>query len=353
MSISQLDGNIVKAEYEGTSFDGFVKDYQGYIESGSNLLFMNLPYFIESFKDEIDQFCEFDNACRNIAYDIHFYSEKYVIYVLVDVSVRKKHTMNSSMRKKYRKCGKERRSRLDAKYSYVNNPFNRIHGYVIVEHSPGLSDSHTLAINAFCSSNFSDIKGIGSYMMKTLIAAAKETGYLDIVLEVGSDQMEERDSSDDEESDEECDEECDEESDDEYINRILGDNISEQLWKKSVRHNQGVPYYSFSKDYIRNIIEDYLNGELEETEQYIPEIVDDEEYGYNGYYYHKSKRHSKKLMRYYEHFGFKEDAEVHHKLKCFSILPFPAMRLPLNEQHPHTLSFGERVMDLQSPWLDN
>ena len=32
----------------------------------------------------------------------------------------------------------------------------RIYGYIVVEHSPGLSDDKTLAINIICSSNYSD-----------------------------------------------------------------------------------------------------------------------------------------------------------------------------------------------------
>jgi hypothetical protein len=319
----------------GTSFGGFVNGYRGYRESGSNLTFMSLYEYINTYQDEIYY------GCRYIASTTHKHISRYQIFVLVDISEDKTHTMDRDMRKKYRKCGKRRREKLDDKYNYDYNTFNRIHAYVAVEHSPGLSDRQTLAINVLCSSNYSDIQGVGSYTLTSILRAAKIAGYLDVVLEVGSDQMEEKDCDDstsesnDESDDESSDESGDErlEDSEEYELNIsqmkddLCDHISDQLWKKSVRHTNGIPYYSFGKDYVGSLIEEVIDNE--ETELVIPTIEDDEEYGYGGYYYHKAKRHSKKLIDYYRKFGFKEDPEVHKKLKCFSELAFPAMRKSL------------------------
>ena len=281
MSLSKLTKLMETRGVEfTTSFGGFVKDYRKYRESDTNLTIITLNEFMKMYCDEIDCGCE------------HFIKKKgvnksdYEIYLLVDISEERVHTMNRDMRKKYRKCGQQRRWKLDMKYHYEANIFNRIHAYAMIEKSPGLSDDKTLAINVICSSNYSHIKGIGSYMMKSLIESAKTSGYENIVLEVGSDQIEDQS---DEESDEETDEETDEESDTEDLEDIkieLCAYITGYLWKKSVRHNNGIPYYSFGEGYLETIISDYIDNEPSEPN--IPEITDDEEYGYGGYYYNKS-----------------------------------------------------------------
>ena len=315
-----LDKVMMNAQIDyKTSFGNFVRDYRQYRESGANLTFMTRNEFMKIYNDE------FEYEGDQLVVDDDLNNSRYQLYFLVDISEEKKHTMNKEMRQKYRKCGKLRRMKLDGKYNYEINVFNRIHAYVIVEHSPGLSDDKTLAINIICSSNYTDIKGVGSYTLKTLIESAKQVGYGQIVLEVGSEEMEEK-----EEDEESSDEETDEEETDEEFEGIKDDfclYMAENLWKKSVRHNNSIPYYSFNEDYLESIILD--NIENEETESDIPDIVEDEEYGYHGYYYNKAKINSKKLIQYYEKFGFKEDSTIHKELKCFSELPLPSLKLSL------------------------
>ena len=329
---------------EKTSFEGFVKDKQKYKQTKAELSIMTRNQFMQAYEHELGYDCGYIiTEDKNKSW--------YQLYLLTDTSMDKHHTMDASMRKKYRKCGKERRCRLDEKYSYEDRPLNRVHAYIAVEHSPGESDDKTLAINIICSSNYSDIKGVGSYMMKTLITMARLVGYKNIVLEVGSDQMEEKmvtnesleecdeessEESDEEESDDEeySDQEYDEEEYDEYdeyeqLREDFSDYMSEILWKKSVRHNNGIPYYSFGEQYLKEIIIDNL--ENEQCERTIPTIkpLNDEEYGYGGYYYNKAKRHSKVLLNYYNRWGFIEDKQVHTDWKCFSELAFPSLRLEL------------------------
>ena len=62
----------------------------------------------------------------------------------------------------------------------MTNALNRVHGYLALEHSPG-TDDKTLAINIIWASNYSDMKGIGYYMMKTLINLLSKVGYKNII----------------------------------------------------------------------------------------------------------------------------------------------------------------------------
>jgi len=331
-----------------TSFTGFTKDTKKYTDRGWNLKFMTINNFIEEYQGFIQDGCEYLTSLDKKN------DTNYEIYLLVDISEDTKHTMSADMKKKYRKCGKERRLRLDQKYNYEANIFNRIHGFVIVQHSPGLSGDKTLAINVICSSNYTTIKGIGTYMMNRVIDYSRQSGYKDIVLEVGSDAIEhyESESESEEESEEEYNEIDDEaeeyfleskdvggldvESDDneslydidiDQITEDVCDIISDELWKKSVRHRNSIPYYSFGSVYVYSILEAIISNNT--VKDPLPDIIANEEHGYGGYYYNKSKRRSSQLIKYYGSFGFKEDPNVHKKLKCFSELPFPSLKLAL------------------------
>ena len=317
----------------------------------SNLTLMTLNQFICKYLDE-----EYDGdisdmkaKCPNWLSDVSE-DTKYQIFLLVDESTTKRHTMDKKTKKMYRKCGVERRRRLADKY-YYDVPDNRIHSYIVVEHRPGLTDDKTLAINIVCSSNYSDIKGVGSYILDAVISSAKKVGYKDIVLEVGSDEMEDPEESEDEESSdeesseessEESDEESDEEeeededeeeSDDEEELELICELLCNRLWKKSVRHvvdraSDGVkPYYSFSEDYLLGRVTGVVLDHEEDNKRIT--FYNDEEHGYGGYYYHKARQNSKKLIQYYESHGFREDPKVHKVWECFSHLPFPSMRLAL------------------------
>jgi len=203
---------------------------------------------------------------------------------------------------------------------------------VIVQHSPGKSGENTMAINVICSSNYSDIKGIGNYVMSSAVECAKACHFKNIVLEVGNDSLPEHPghmSDDEDESDSDSDsEDTDSEGEEEEEDlEELVEEVSSSLWKKTVRHAGGVPYYFIGQPYIESIVDDYLYNTPPSCDEV--DILDDEEYGYGGYYYHKGRNESKGLLAYYESFGFLEDPKVHKEWKCFSDLPFPSMILKL------------------------
>jgi len=240
--------------------------------------------------------------------------------------------MNNVMKEKYKKAGKRRRDKIKNKYHYTN-PFNRIHAYSIIGFEPGTT-KNTLSVNVVCSSNYSDQKGLGSFLMQTIIDIAKDTGLSAIVLEVANefanalDETEEEDEEEEYEEDDEEDEEEDEEEEEEEDYEELIDIVSNNLWKKAIRHRDGEPCYSVDEDYIRSCVSEYLYDEMEDRD--LPTIVlDDEEHSYGGYYYNLGKQDNMDLFQYYETFGFKEDPIVNTKLKCFSEVPLPAMILSL------------------------
>ena len=254
------------------------------------------------------------------------------IYCIVDTSENKVNTMDTQMRKRYRRAGKERREKLKNKYHY-ENPFNRIHAYAIVENSPGESPDDTISISVVCTSNYSDQKGLGSYLMKLLIDSSKSSGYSHVVLEVGNDdaskeEEEEYDSEEEYESEEEeYDSEEEEEEEEEEDYEELIDIVARNLWKKSVRHRDGDPYYSVGEDYIRECVSQYVYDEKLETEPVI--ILDDEEYGYGGYWYTVGKRNNISLYNYYVNLGFREEEKVHKEWMCFGDTAFPSMIMDL------------------------
>jgi len=348
-----------------TSFLKFTKDKSHYRNTESDLVLMSFNDFLEYVEDNYTLPVELYKLTSCLP---HRGNKQ--VYLLVDISKTRKHTMNAKQRRMYRKCGKRRRNIMKMKYHYIYH-WSRVHAYLVVEHSPGKADNKTLAINILCSSNYSNIKGIGSYMMKTLITMSSKVGYKNLVLEVGSEafvnvpyydtesdeEESEEEYSDDEESDEGSEEESEEESEEgtEYEKdeqllckccKIWGHN----LWKQSIRHKGGTPYYAFGATYLadciydtlyydvhydvdENILEDdsfeivFEGIEFDESES--DESDPNNQYRYGGYYYHKSKRESKDLIGYYSRFGFKEDKQVHGEWACFSNLPFPSLRLEI------------------------
>ena len=312
------------------SFKKFVRDYSLYKVTNASLQIYTLKHFLDLYHDDFQKYYG-----EYPIYKYHSDTFNYEIMCLVDTSVIKQHTMKPEMRKKYRKAGSHRRKKLREKYSY-KNPLNRIHAYIITQKSPGESDNTTMAINVICSSNYSDIKGIGRYVMEITLESAKISGFKNIVLEVGNPEADEREeeseeeeeeSEESEESEEEEEEESEEESEEEEEEEeldIIVDILASKLWRISVRHNMGIPLYNIGEDYIYDIVHDYLFAEDTEYNEWEPNN-DDEEYGYGGYYYHKGKSKCSELMKYYESFGFTEDPKVNVDWKCFSIVPFPSM----------------------------
>ena len=139
-------------------------------------------------------------------------------------------------------------------------------------------------------------------------------------------------SSSGSESESDSDSEDEEEGDSEDYEDLI-DIVSKFLWKKSVRHEDGDPYYSFDESYLRSTISDYLydydysSYDHEELEI----VLDDEEYSYGGYYYTLGKKNSKPLFSFYEKHGFVEDPKVNIVWQCFTSTPYPAMILDLKK----------------------
>jgi hypothetical protein len=311
----------------GRGFRKFTRDKDGYDRSKANLVFYTLGEFVNLYHDQIQEYFLEDSSFKE--WD-ELKDDKCEIICLVDISVLKEHAMDATMKKKYRKAGKLRREKLQEKYHYFN-PLNRIHAYVVLEKAPGKTDSKTLAMNIICASNYSDIKGVGGYTMQCLIEGAKSSGFKNIVLEVGNydaeehpDILEAEKEAEEEEYDSDEDSDVEEEED---VNETMIDYLSEYLWKKSVRHKNGIPYYSFGEDYLRIIISEYFYNEYSDCEE--PTIVDDEEYGYGGFYFRKGVKNSQPLINYYKKYGFVEEPKVHREWKCFSSVPLPSFLLEL------------------------
>jgi hypothetical protein len=305
-------------------FESFTRDTKSYDKTKANLTFHSLSDVLEMYHDEIVSYYGIEE------YEFYYEnSSHYEIVCLVDISDDKIHTMKPELRKRYRRAGKYRRQKLEDKYHY-NNPLNRIHAYLVTEVSPGFTGKDTLGLNVICSSNYSDIKGLGSYTMTSAISSAKKAGFKDIVLEVGNSEASSIEESEEEEEEEELSDSEADESDSEGEEEDFEELINEvacALWKKSVRHKGSHPYYSVDENYLHIIITEYLYNQ--EPGWIEPKTNLDEEYGYGGYYYQKGKRESQDLMRYYESFGFVEDPIVHIEKKCFSDVPFPSMCLTL------------------------
>ena len=66
-----------------------------------------------------------------------------------------------------------------------------------------------------------------------------------------------------------------------------------------------------------------------ETEFEDFEVPTDDVYGYGGYYYKLGKDSSKRLIEFYERFGFVEEPALNTEFKCFNECPFPSMILRL------------------------
>lgn len=325
MSLSKLTKALTKS-CKTLSFEEFTREPKTTRNPTFVSYMMTLWDFLSYYREDIME-------AYDVCIDDDLRKEDFLqIYCIVDISRSKKNTLSAKMRNRYRKAGKERREKLKNKYHYAN-PFNRIHAYAIIEHSPGGSPDESIAIDVVCTSNYSDQKGMGSYLMKQIIGSATRVGYKNIVLEVGNDDAAKDEESDceSEESDEsDCESEesdCESEEEEEEDYEDLIDVVAKNLWKKSVRHRDGDPYYSIGGGYIRCKVSQYVYDEELETEPVV--ILEDEEYGYGGYYYSLGKRNNITLYNYYEKLGFKEDPKVHKEWKCFGDTAFPSMIMKL------------------------
>ena len=136
----------------------------------------------------------------------------YEIICLVDTREDVHHTMSNIRRKNLQKvCGAKRR-RIKNKYHY-ENVFNRIHGYLSLEdmkHIDQPKGKKVFSLSLLCTSFYSNMKGVGTLLMETMIELGKNSKYTDIILEVANEHAgpeSEEESSEEESSEEESSEE--------------------------------------------------------------------------------------------------------------------------------------------------
>ena len=232
-----------------------------------DLTFLSLQDFLNTYREDIHEYWDIGNwgNPETVA--------SLSIFCLVDTVGEGRGTMGKEMYTKYRRCGKERRERMKHKYFY-GNPFNRIHGFIILEDFTGKKKvpkgREPLSISYICSSSFSHLSGIGSSLMDFAKKHAKEMDYTDIILEVANDIAVECENSDEEESSEEEESSDEEESSEEdYLEEII-DVITHEFWRKTMRHryneNGKYPFYNVDETYIRANVETYF-GLYEEDEE--------------------------------------------------------------------------------------
>jgi ribosomal protein S18 acetylase RimI-like enzyme len=348
---------------------------------------MTLKSFMERYSDELDAYYGEDFCLKEGvslvkgSVDEGVTSLKTIIWVLVDSD---EGTIPSDIKKKIRRAGKWRRDKLKHQWSYVN-PLNRIHGYAILKDVTNtVTLSHhvpkkVLSISAICASYFTVGRGIGNALMKLTEDYAKEAGYTDIILEVANEYSAyafiDEEEDDEEEDDTDDDTDSDEEEAEDYIpdDNVL-EIISEEFWKKCMRKTVSQnPYYNLDQQYIKECLTEYFNSENKPFNSLVsvsdpispgsepiwsgsepiwsgsepiwsgsepiwsgsePNIVTDpddpKDTEYGGFWYQKGKISQARLMKFYEKYGYIEDADVHLNWCCFTTVPYPTMRLEVN-----------------------
>ena len=298
--------------------------------SKNGLNYMTLRDFIDRWHDELGEYYggEFWMHEEHLITDCEIGDT--VVFCMVDNG--SEDHLPEEIRKKIRKAGQWRRNKLKHQWSYIN-PFNRIHGYIILKDvSNKEKGEYVLSVSSICSTYFTKKRGIGTDLMKFAKEYATRMGYSDIVLEVANEYS---GMGIDEESE-------DEESEDDiwYPCESATDILAEEFWKKCMRkNNRGIPEYNLEQEYIEESIRDYMFCELNSEDPSIvwegtskKEILDEDEPGeseYGGFWYRKGKKSQERLMKFYEMHGYKEDPDVHLNWCCFSEVPYPTMRLSL------------------------
>jgi len=291
---------------------------------------MPLAEFICQYADELEDYFDEDFGA-GFWYDL----KKGPMMIICYVDCREGNHMPTDIRTKLKKAGKARRNKMRDKWSYIN-PMNRILGYIAVKDVTNEKHPEKLfSLSAICSTIYTEQRGIGKKLMDTLIEWSARMGASDLVLEVANEWA---GMECEEESDEESDEETDEEYTDTYFHPDEGATsvIVNQLWRKCMRKTpDGVVVYNLDEEYIADIVEDYFEGEEQEElwEGYEVREVSDNPQGheYGGEWYKKGKNSSvcSRLMSFYEMWGLKEDKRVNLEFGCFSIVPYPSMRLDM------------------------
>jgi hypothetical protein len=182
-------------------------------------------------------------------------------------------TMTSEIKKKMRRCGKQRRMRLREQYNYTN-VFNRIHGFVMLENIPDSVDNSIpigrkiISLSLICSSSYSKMSGVGSELMRVVKELVQQKNnpeyiYTDIVLEV-SNQYANRDEDEDEDDYEvEYDYDGTEiEAEAAAVTQVKNeflDLVTKEFSRKILRVDEnGSPFYNVDGEYIREILESYI-----------------------------------------------------------------------------------------------
>ena len=309
-----------------------------------DLVLMTLSEFVERYAEEIHEILDEEHELR-----LHDSSYNEVLF-LVDTDPDRKHCMTSQLRKQYKhSAGMKRREKMQERYHY-HWVWPRIHGYMLVslanpnmEYGTRLHHRKILRLDSIVSSAWSNRRGIGTFMLDSLKTIAYLENFTDIILECSNDQVE------GEEEDE---------YDIIYPEDVPGDGypevecfkdlITSFLWKMGLRLETAsskkgeqvtVPYYNIDYKYILEFMEIYLYGVVEKKkvgclDTWKPFSVHkgkplETEYG--GLSYYKGLTASRRLIVFYEKFGFELAGYVNYEWKVFSKVPYPAMRLVLRE----------------------
>ena len=302
----------------------------------------DIPHFkgfkLYRLKDFLTEYVE----GYDMVWDAKNKESPYEIICLVDTRVDTNHTMSDSRRKSLRRAGGAKRRRVKDRYHY-ENVFNRIHGYLLLEDQTKNANiprgQKVLSLSMICSSYYTNMKGVGSFMMKSMVALAKLGGYSSIILEVSNEHagsyegvVVEEEEEEEEDEDDEYDGD-DDAPDLESVNQPLSDRIGKEFIRKAMRVIDGIAYYNVGDDYIINIVSSYLDDEYDfesyDNDFRVVDISEPGENEYGGYFYNKGKRSQQGLQSFYEKFGFKEDSTVHSEWKAFTTDPYPSMILNL------------------------
>jgi len=295
-----------------------------------------------------------DNSYINDILEDYFNKnkQKHSILIAVDTS-----GANDYLPKKYKgkKVSSKRKKKYKKRYSY-ENPMNRIHGFLILQHDvcPCRTKDRMkmISMTVVCANHFasaSGMKAIGAFLIGLFLFIAKEMKNNKAILEVANNYAAD-DGIDDFDDD-------DDDDDDEFSN--LG---FEYLFSKSELQRMTVP--ELKDELIRMTLprtgnksklvsrileaqEDTEFGVLKKMGEfpYTPDSIDDEVdcsnpisfgidddiYGYGGINYTNGKQDAKKLYCFYERIGFRESGKLNTDWKCFDNEPFPAMWLDLQK----------------------
>ena len=336
---------------------------------------MTLNEFISHFSDDISE--KYVKSPPHLP--LSFLGKPYIeIICLVDMRKDIKNTMSKEMKSKLSKCGGAKRRKIKKNYCY-SNIFNRIHGYVMLENMNGIGyipqNKNVICFRLICSSYYSNMKGIGSYLMTSMTEICKINGYTDIILEVSNniqilmEKNEKRKLKNDKVDKVDKVEDTDDTDDTEDENSEFNLRIIKEFNKKTLTLKDNARVSYVSDYYMCDIIFHYLqynydnNRDLCCQEQYYDDYDDYDDYDcyyngydgyddsvnkstthiaqpvpiikelgekdYGGYWYQKGKRTCIGLMKFYEKFGFVEDPLVNTKWEAFTDIPIPSMILNL------------------------